>query len=170
MDSRLFNCNIDFLSFILFIWQWQCSLKGWFTPKWKPPHYLLSTMPMEGWVKCLSPQRICDISSLMSHSAVGCLPVRDEHVMVCVIYAGFINPTSPFWKQMIKSVNSTPHIMTNIIAVFLLSCCIRYTMHHELLLPPPRRLWSFCTCFLFSRIMQKLFNRLEWDMSQERTH
>ena len=32
------------------------KLKGYFNEKWKFTHHLLTTMLMEGWVKCLSPQ------------------------------------------------------------------------------------------------------------------
>ena len=38
------------------------SLKGKFTPQFQFTPYLLTTMPMEGWVKCLSPQNTFGVS------------------------------------------------------------------------------------------------------------
>ena len=44
-------------------------LKGYFTKKWKFTHYLLTTLPMGGWVKCLSPQNTSWVSGVNSVAA-----------------------------------------------------------------------------------------------------
>ena len=40
------------------------ALKGEFTEKFKLPHCLLTSMPMEAWVKCLSPQNTSGVSGV----------------------------------------------------------------------------------------------------------
>ena len=37
--------------------------------EWKFTHYVLTTRPMEGWVKCLSPQNTLGVSGVNSVAA-----------------------------------------------------------------------------------------------------
>ena len=40
------------------------KLKGNYTQTWKLTNYLLTTLQTEGWVKCLSPQNIFEVSGV----------------------------------------------------------------------------------------------------------
>ena len=45
------------------------EVEGIVPQKWKCTHHLLNTMPMKGWVKCLSPQNIFGVYVVNSVAA-----------------------------------------------------------------------------------------------------